>query len=1016
MKTPFTLKLMLASLLLMMGASWAQAQEIIVRGTVSDANQEPLIGAAVQLQGDQSRAVVTDYDGNYEIKVPTQGTLLFSYVGYVEQTVPINGKQFINVTLKENQTQLEDLVVIGYGTQKKADLTGSVAVVDMKEASKNPVADIASLLQGQVPGVSVSTSSNPGAMASVKIRGIGSFSNVGPLYVIDGLIVNDVNHLNPSEIESMQVLKDASAAAIYGARGANGVILITTKKGEAGKPTLDVTANFSISDMPKKIKMKSAEEFLYYNEQAYLNAGAAWPAAGIDPGTLPDTDWQDATYRTGYTQDYNIMYRQGSERTNMAIGAGYYNQTGVIEGPKYERYTVRFNSDATYRAFKIGENFTYQHTDTKDYNGGSFLNSLTMPPVIPVYDPDEPSGKGGFGYGSSDFPTYSTNPVANQKSVDSRSVNDRIIGNIYAELTLFKHLTYKLNVGLDSWWGRNKTINNCYTMRMASGEQRYDNVLTDTRDSRATLIVENTLTWNQTIGKNSFTVLAGYTMEDVHWHYLSAQGYNQKVDGLWQIDLVGTQNNMWGSQQERRMTSWLGRIDYSYDSRYLAQVNFRSDGCSKFGPDHRRGYFPSFSLGWRVSQEAFWESLRDVINNLKFRGSWGKIGDMQALGNYDYIPDIDHDGPYEGFYAIFGPSGNETLHAGATQSSRVNVDLGWETKTTTNRGVDFELFHSHLFGSVDYFNSKSTDLLFNIRTAWATGTSTMWTNYGKIRNRGIEVVVGWRDNVGDFNYSITANLSTVRNKVLSLGDSYYEAGSNGSNRTELGRSIGDFYLIPFDGIFQSQDEVFAHTTTLADGTVQVIQPDAQPGDVRYVDTNGDGVIDANDRVYCGSPLPKFEAGLNVTLSWKGWDFNMLWSGRYGNKIYNAVRQSMLNFTVDNIPADVYPWTWDNPSDTYPRMYANSTDNNLTYCDRFLEDGSFARLKNLMLGYTLPQSLTQKFFVEKLRLYVSGQNLLTITKYKGYDPDITCSDVFGQGVDSGQFPNARQFTCGLQVTF
>lgn len=997
-------------------SSGAWADNIVVTGTVTDAANEPLIGVSVVDQSKKSNGTATDFDGKFSITVDANSSLSFSYIGYSPKVVKVGGQSVINVQLAEDKQVLDEVVVIGYGTQRKADLTGSVAVVDMKEAKKMPSTNIYEMLQGQVPGVSVSATSNPGEMSSVKIRGISSFSSVGPLYVIDGMIVNDVNHLNPNEIETMQVLKDASAAAIYGARGANGVILITTKKGKKGQPTLEITANWSFQDMPKKIEMRNARDFMMYNEQAYLNANTAWPAAGIEKGTMiPNTDWQQAVFQVGHTQDYNLMYTQGSDNVNMAVGAGYFSQTGVLAGPEYERFTARINSDATFGNFKIAENLTFQHTDNMTTNGGSFSNALSMPSVIPVYDPDEPSHKGGFGYGSADFPTYASNPVANQKSVRNNQVNDRVIGNVTAELKLFNYFTYKFNFGVDAWFGRTKTFNHCYTMRMASGEQRYDNVLDDVRDERATLIIENTLNYAQSFGKHNVSALVGYTTEKVNWHYLRAQGYNQKVDGLEQIDLVGTMNNMWGSSQERRMVSYLGRLDYNYDGRYLVQFNFRSDGCSKFGPNNRRGNFPSASLGWKISEEKFFESVRPVVNNLKLRGSWGKIGDMQALGNYDYIPDIDHTGPYEGYWAIFGPTSNETMHQGATQASRVNVNLGWETKTTTNVGVDFDLLNSRLFGSVEWFDSKSTDLLFNIKTAWVTGVSSMWTNYGEMRNRGIEFMIGWRDQVGDFNYSVSANISTVRNKVLRLGDTYYEAGVNNINRSEVGRSIGDFYMIQSDGVFQSMDEVFEHTTTLPDGTVKLIQPNAKPGDMRYIDANGDGQINNDDRVWCGSPLPRFEYGLNFSCSWKGIDFNMFWAGKQGNKIFNDVRYATLAFTVDNLPADVTPWTWDNPSTEYPRMYASSTDNNLSNVDRFLEDGSFLRLKNIQLGYTFPEELTKKIYVRKLRAYVSGQNLLTITKYKGYDPDIICG-VWNQGNDTGQYPSTRQLTLGLQVTF
>lgn len=987
-----------------------------VTGVVTDASsQEPLTGVTVRTDGGQGMAV-TDIDGRYSIDAERTAVLRFSYMGFNELSVAVNSRKVVNVALQPQQKDLTEVVVIGYGTQKKADLTGAVGVVDMKEAQKTAATNIYEMLQGQVPGVSVSTTSQPGTMSHVQIRGIGSFNTVGPLYVLDGMIVNDVNHLNPNEIESMQVLKDASAAAIYGARGANGVVIIETKKGKKGQPAFNISATWSMADMPKKIKMKNAADFMYYNEQAYINANSAWPAANYSlthtGKMIPNTDWQKAVFKTGFTQDYNALYTQGSENVNFAIGAGYMNQTAVMEGPEYQRFTGRINADATYGILKIGINSTFQHARNNETRSGSFANALAMPPVIPVYDPNEPTGRGGFGYGSADFPTYSSNPVAIQKSHEGLQVDNRVIANAFLELTLLKHLKYRLNLGVDAWFGRHKYINHAYTMRMASGETRFKDLLNENRDQRITTILENTLTYQNTFGKHNVTALAGYTAEDVNWHWLMGEGYDQQVKGLWQLDLVAKQNNMSGSENERRQLSYIGRIDYSYATKYLVQFNFRSDGSSKFGPANRRGYFPSVSVGWRVSEEAFWQPLKEVIDNLKLRASWGKVGDMQSLGNYSYIPSIDHNGPYEGLYALFGLSGSEKIHYGATQTSKVNVNLGWETKTTTNIGVDFNLFNSRLFGSFEWFSAKSTDLLLNVPQAWATGVSTLWTNYGSMRNRGVELVLGWHDRVGELGYSVSANFSTLRNEVLKMGDAYVQSGHN---RTEVGRSISDFYLLKTAGIFQSMDEIYDYTTTLSDGTVKVLQPNAQPGDVKYIDVNHDGKIDDTDKDWSGSPLPKFEMGFNMSLTWKDFDFNLFWAGKFGHKIYNQVRATTLNFNVDNLPADVFPWTWDNPSNTYPRMYANSTDNNKG-SDRFLEDGSYFRLKNVQLGYTLPLSLSKKLGVQKLRAYVSGSNLLTLTGYKGYDPDIICTNVYEQGLDYGQYPSNRQLNFGVQVTF
>lgn len=1031
MKLKFLLNLIATLLLQLCLVTQSYAQEVTVTGQVTDADyNEPLIGVSVVLQGNPSVGAVTDIDGNYSINVPATSSLQFSYVGYEPAVVNVNGQKVINVALKPKSNTLDEVVAIGYGTQKKADLTGAVAVVDMAEAKKTAATNIYEMLQGQVSGVSVSTTSQPGAMSAVQIRGTGSFNTVGPLYVLDGMIVNDVNHLNPNEIESMQVLKDASAAAIYGARGANGVIIINTKKGKKGQPSLDISATWSISDMPKKIDMMNSTNFMMYNEQAYINAGRDWPASDyantMTGKYIPDTDWQKAVFQKGFTQDYNLMYTQGSDNVNMAIGAGYMDQTGVIDGPEYQRFTARMNTDATYKigenaTLKIGENATFQHTIHHETTASGFWNALAMPSVIPVYGTawqnsnatDIEIRDNTFGYGSNTFPTYTENPIARQTRYNDLSVNNRVIANAFVELTLFKHLTYKFNGGVDAWFGRHKNFDYGYTMRLNSVETHFVNALYDNRDQRITTVLENTLTYSNSFGKHNVTALVGHTAEDINWHWLEAIGYDQKVKDLYQIDLSKKFHSMSGSEQGRRHLSYLARADYNYDGKYLAQFNFRSDGSSRFGSKKRRGYFPSISLGWRISEEKFWEPLKATVDNLKLRASWGKVGDMQSLGNYSYIPTIDHSGPYEGFYAIFGPSKNENVLEGATQTSIVNEVLGWETKTTTNIGLDFNMFNSRLYGTFEWFYSKSTDLLVNLPQAWATGVSTIWTNYGEMRNTGIELSLGWRDKVGDLDYSVSANLSTVRNKVLRMGETF---NMESYTRTEVGRSVSDFYLIPFAGIFQSMDEVYDNTATLEDGTIKVIQPSAKPGDVKYVDVNNDGIIDSNDRTWCGSPLPKFELGVNISLAYKGFDLNMFWAGKFGNKIYNQLRKNLLNFNVDNIPADVSPWTWDNPSDTYPRMLADANSNNLEYCDRFLESGTYFRLKNIQLGYTLPFALTKKIYLQKIRAYVSGTNLLTFTGYKGYDPDIISRYVYGLGIDGGQYPSSRQVNFGLQVTF
>jgi len=1011
----------------------AQAQPVILRGRIIDESGSPLPGATIFIKGTNT-GTTSDLNGQFELPVPAEGaTVVFRFVGMKEQEVYVKDQQSIEIVMTTEVIGLDEVISIGYGVQKKKDLTGAVSVVNVDEMKKMKVTGIGEALQGQISGVSVITSGDPGSMAEVRVRGIGSFSNVGPLYVIDGLILNDANHINVSDIESIQVLKDASSAAIYGARGANGVIIITTRSGKEGPARVSFSATQGWEELGKKIEMMDSKRWLYYNQLSYINAGAEWLGQPEDSTVIPNTDWQKAIFEMGKVADYNMTVTGGGKNSSYMLGGGYFSQEGVLKGPWYDRYTFRVNAEGTQGKIRFGENLSFIRTNQKLTNTGtsSFANALTMPPVIPVRDPDEITGRGYYGYGSVRYPTYSTNPVGQQETLDDRVYNNRLIGNIFGEWNIIKGLTYKANLGIDFWYGRRKQIDHAYTIRYLSVETRRNDRLWEVSDERMTLLNEHTLTYKLSLGKSNFEALAGFTTQTNKYKYLANEGYNQKVPGLWQIDLVSVQNNMWGSEQANAMISYLGRINYDFDGRYLFQFNIRHDGSSKFGPNTRWGTFPSASLGWRISNEKFFESLRSIVSDLKLRGSYGVLGDMQTLGNYDYQATINHSGPYEGFYAVFGE--DQSVREGALQSNRVNPNLKWETKTTLNIGIDFGLFGNKLYGTAEYFDSKSSDLLVSLPLAMATGVgvdqyladAVEWTNYGEMKNTGFEFTLGYREMAREFKYSVSANLTTLRNKVLKLGaaEGYREGWFNQVNRTEEGRSIADFYLIKTDGIFQSMDEVFAHTTRVLDPATQeyktvLIQPNAKPGDIRFVDYNQDGKIDLNDRQWLGSPLPKFELGLDFSGEYKGFDVTMFWNAVYGNKIFNGVRIWIESMDApNNIPADLHPWTYDHPSKTTPRPYFGTTDNAKAQTDRWLEDGSFLRLKTLQIGYSMPETLLRKSqFLNKLRVYVSCQNLVTFTKYKGYDPELTDHDVFVRGCDIGGYPPVRSFLTGVQLSF
>jgi TonB-dependent starch-binding outer membrane protein SusC len=1008
-------------------------QSFISKGKVTDENGIPLMGVTVFIKA-STKGTITGISGEFEIEMPAGGgTLSFRFLGMKEQEITVTDASPVSVILEPELFGLDEVVTIGYGVQKKRDLTGAVSVVDVNEMKKVKVSGIGEALQGQIAGISVITTGDPGSMAEVRVRGVGSFSNVGPLYVIDGLILNDANHINTADIESVQILKDASSSAIYGARGANGVIIITTKKGKEGPAKVSFTASQGWEELAKKVQMMDSRDFLYYNQLSYINAGAEWMGKPADSTKIPSTDWQNAIFQMGKVSDYNLNVTGGGKNSSYLIGGGYFSQDGVLKGPFYDRYTFRVNSEGTQGKVTFGENLSFIRTNQKLTNTGasSFANALSMPPVIPVRDPDEISQRGGYGYGSVNYPTYSTNPVGEQESVDDRLFNNRLLGNIYGEWTIIKGLKYKANLGIDFWYGLRKQIDHAYTIRYLSVETRRNDRLWQESQERMSLLNEHTLSYTTSFGKSKLDAMVGFTSQDNKYDYLANEGYNQKVNGLWEIDLVSVQNNMWGSEQENRMLSYLGRLNYDYDARYLFQFNIRRDGSSKFGPNTRWGTFPSASLGWRISNESFFEPVKHVISDLKLRASYGVLGDMQTLGNYDYQATINHSGPYEGYYAVLGS--NQTVREGALQSNRVNPDLKWETKTTLNIGLDFGILNNMVYGSAEYFDAKSTDLLVSLPLAMATGVgvdqylgdAVEWTNYGQMKNSGVELTLGYKERSGDFKYSIFANFTTLRNKVLKLGsaEGYVEGWYNQVNRTEEGRSIADFYLIKTNGIFQSTDEVLDYTTRVLNTTsgeyeTLLIQPNAKPGDIRYVDYNKDGKIDLSDRQWLGSPLPKFETGINFSAEYKGFDLTVFFNSVFGNKIFNGVRIGMEAMDApNNMPAGLNPWTVDHPSKTTPRPYFGPNDNVKAQTDRWLENGSFIRVKNLQLGYSLPENLLRKTgFLENFRVYVSGQNLITLTAYKGYDPELMSSGPFVQGCDIGGYPPVRSFMTGIQISF
>ncbi|MDA3853554.1 MAG: SusC/RagA family TonB-linked outer membrane protein, partial [Bacteroidales bacterium] len=787
-------------------------------------------------------------------------------------------------------------------------------------------------------------------------------------------------------------LKDASATALYGSRGANGVIIVTTKKGAEGPTKVNFSASYGIQEIANSIEVMNSVDFLRLNRDAYENAGELWPGEPSQGDTLVNTNWQDEFFKLGKIQDYNLSVSGGNANANYLVSGNVYKQDGVVKGPTHDRYTFRVNTSMNKGIFTFGENFNFGRSETTTLIGSPFIDLCRMPPVIPVYDEENESG---YGYGSSSYSTYATNPIGAQKTRTNTQASNRIMGNVYGELDFLKYFKYRLNLGLEyhNWHDRN--INTLDQLRYLQAE-KYENYFSETRGDFSTYIVENLLTYKQKVGKHAFDALLGYTSEVTNWKQMSAGVYNVE-EPYWVLNSGVTEANVGGSDSETALASLLGRVNYNYNEKYLFQFNVRNDGSSRFGTNYRYGTYPSASVGWRINKEPFMQWSDSYVDNLKFRASYGKVGNQASIPSYAYTTYMNIEGSVSGT--------SQQFQQGWIQKGQANPDLRWEEKTTFNIGLDFSLLNSSVYGSVEYYNSKSKDLLVQIPVSWTEGTDeTPWTNYGAIDNTGFEASLGYRKQSGDFKYSVAMNMALPRTEVVKLEDSFREAGINNVNRSEVGRSIGDFYVIQTDGIFQNVDEIYAHTSQVVDAetglvSTLVIQPNAAPGDLRYKDENNDGMISNDDRVYMGSPLPTFEGGLNFSASYKDFDLSLFFYGVYGNQIFNNTKFWLERMDeTSNYPAGLHPWTEANPSTTTPRAYIGPNDNAKANTDRWIEDGSYLRLKNLQVGYTIPfEKMPNKAQVlENCRVYFSAENLFTLTNYSGFDPEISGGSAFAKG--------------------
>ena len=1003
-------------------AATAYSQDVTITGTVTDANSEPLVGVNVLVKGTTTGAI-TDIDGNFSVSGKKGSTLVFSYIGMLTQEVVYKGTA-LRVVMKDDSKALEEVVVIGYQTVKKSDLTGAVAVVDTKEMKKSAAGTLVSQMQGLATGINVRSSGRAGEDASIEIRGVGSLSNNSPLWVIDGMITDPGVDFNPADAESIQILKDASAAAIYGSRAANGVIIVTTKKGTKGPMKVNVSVKETLEWSPK-FDLMNAAEYIKYNDIAYNEAikdGIA-TVNSTQKHSQYDTNWQDEVLKTALVQDYNVSLSGGGDSGSYFVSAGYYNNDGVSYGNTFDRYSFRVNTQGKKGWFSFGENLAYSLTNTDPNQTNTYNDFLRMMPTIPIYDENNP---GGYGYGdAAKYNTFGVNPIAREDLEYRHFRQNRLNGSLWLEFKPFEFLSYKFNGGIDLYFYENSWFRG--EGNWTQNQEHRDPESQKARDNTYNMLIEHTLNFNKDFGKHHVDAVVGTTYQHHEWEGLWASRLNFPMtgNGDYFTVLYAGQSNQQNSNSisENAMISYLGRANYVYDDKYYLTATFRRDGTSRLAKENRWGNFPSFSGAWRISKEEFFDV--PWINDLKIRGNWGRLGNS-SIGDWDYIGTIN-----QSIVTVFGGA----IVPGSTQVKLVNAGLVWETKETVNVGFDASFLNQRLTVSAEYYNSKTSDVLAETPIAISTGNQggSPWKNAASLRNKGFEFTFGWKDQISGFKYSALLNVTTMDNEVLSLGRDGSERNfiDSGQARTEPGRSLAEFYLRKTDGIFRTQEEIDNYVTKgnhvpgpnedkVPAGTPIMIEGKRpQLGDVKYLDLNDDGQITDIDRDYCGSPWAKMQMSLVLNAEWKHFDFSMMWNGQFGNKIYNVSRwqgrlfadnSNYIRFEKGEEPYQV------NPNSNTPRIiygdFRNSRD-----ADRFLENGSYFRMKNISIGYNFKQKWLTNLGVEKLRLFATGSNLITITGYSGLDPDFKgANSVWNSGTDSFAYPNTRSVMFGLDLTF
>ena len=992
-----------------------------IKGQVTDSKGEALIGVSVKVKG-TAIGVSSDVSGRYSITVPDGSTVLvFTYVGYTTKEVSISGRTSLNVQLEQSSESLQEVVVVGYGTQKKSDLTGSVVSVTSKDIKDQAFSNINQALQGKVAGVSfTSTSGDPGEGVNVRIRGLNTFGGSGPLYVVDGMPMEaaDINTINPNDIESTTVLKDGSAAAIYGSRSANGVILLTTKSGANRAPSISFNSYYGIQSFNKFIPLLNSQQMADVINEAHVN-GNFYPLqpAMNDPNNLKtNTDWQDAAINPAPIQDHSLTVSGGTPDAKYSISGGVFDQESVLAFRTYKRYYSRVKTEFKIGKLTIGQSLIASKDEGLNLNFGNNLDLAYMmgaAPTMPIYDPNNNSGYAG--------PQPATTGVNNRDNILGRrdmnrayTFNNKIIGSAYASFKILPDLEYKLNGGLNMGHRRFKNYVPQFQMNNRGSNTRS---LNTSLNESYEYLVENTLTYNKVIKENyRINLLGGFTQQNYFGNGINGSRRDFPSNDI-QVLSAGTGVfTVGGSENEWALRSFLGRANITLFDRYLITATIRRDGSSRFGASNRYGNFPSLAVGWNMDQENFLKDSK-LISGLKVRASWGQLGN-QDIGNYSNQTVVSTNARY-----FFGA---DQLAPAAVVNNLGNPNLRWEKTTQSNIGIDLSLLQDKIYFTADYWIKDTDGILVRTPISTVTGFARdagPFQNAAQLQNKGMEFLLGYRGGSGELKYGVSGNLSNVRNKVISLGtgtsiinlvENVYYSGT--FVRTMPGLPMSHFYGHINDGIFQTQAEINAHPT----------QVGAKPGDRRFKDINGDGKVDANDRTNIGDPWPDFDYGFAADASWKGFDINMSFYGTSGKELYDSqgVYLETMQGEWNNKTTVLNRWKGPGTSNTLPRAVRGDTNQNNRGQSDYVLDADFLRMQNFQIGYTLPQNIIKRVGARNARIYFNGQNLFTITNYPNYNADTLGGVGFnddsmsplGFGVDTGSTPIPSVYSFGVNLTF